>query len=48
MRRWVREVLLAGHHQTELEADRLIASLSPAKVDDLARRAHHGLPATDF
>lgn len=48
MRRWVQEVLLRDPHMTNLAADRLIASLSPSKIDDLARRAYLGLPATDF
>lgn len=48
MRAWVREMLVKRPQMTDLEADRLIASLSEAKVDELARRAFEGRDATDF
>ena len=48
MRGWVRGVLVPARQMTDAQADRFIASLGPAKVDDLARRALLGLPAHDF
>lgn len=47
-RQWVRWKLLHLPHMTDAECDRFIASLWPAKREELFRRAVDGQDATDF